>query len=76
MSDVGEISTGYETADWRGPGDVSEVMLVGTVRRWRDQVLDLLPERAADLRRIVDTGQLDGPEWPSRQDGSRITEAI
>ena len=46
----------------------AEVMLVETVRRWRDQVVDLLPERAADLRRIVEAG-IDRPEPPPRKDG-------
>ena len=45
----------------------AEVMLVETVRRWWDQVVDLLPERAADLRRIVEAG-LDRPEPPPRKD--------
>ena len=45
----------------------AEVMLVETVRRRRDQVVDLLPERAADLRRIVEAG-LDLPEPPPRKD--------
>ena len=39
-----------------------------TVRRRRDQVVDLLPERAADLRRIVEAG-LERPEPPPRKDG-------
>ena len=45
----------------------AEVALVDAVRRWRDQVVDLLPERAADLKRIVEAG-LDRPEPPPRKD--------
>ncbi len=48
-------------------GRNAEAMLVDTVRRWRDQVVDLLPERAADLKRIVEVG-IDRPEPPSRND--------
>lgn len=39
----------------------TEVMLVDTIRRWRDQVVELLPERAGDLKRIVEAG-LERPE--------------
>ena len=46
----------------------AEVMLVETVRRWRDLVVDLLPESAADLQRIVEAG-LERPEPPPRKDG-------
>ena len=59
----------YTMANGKGPQRRNaEVMLVETVRRWRDQVVDLLPERAADLRRIVEAG-LDRPEAPPRKEG-------
>ena len=59
----------YTMATGKGPQRRNaEVMLVETVRRWRDQVVDLLPERAADLRRIVEAG-LERPEPPPRKDG-------
>ena len=59
----------YTMANGKGPQRRNaEVMLVETVRRWRDQVVDLLPERAADLRRIVEAG-LDRPEPPPRKEG-------
>ncbi|MDE2806555.1 MAG: hypothetical protein OXN18_15545 [Gemmatimonadota bacterium] len=38
----------------------AEAMLVRTVRRWVDDVVDLCPERIHDLRRIVAHG-LDNP---------------
>ena len=60
----------YTMANGKGPQRRNaEVMLVDTVRRWRDQVVDLLPERAADLKRIVEAG-LDRPEPPPRKEGS------
>ena len=59
----------YTMANGKGPQRRNaEVMFVETVRRWRDQVVDLLPERAADLRRIVEAG-LDRPEPPPRKEG-------
>ena len=59
----------YTMTNGKGPQRRNaEVMLVETVRRWRDQVVDLLPERAADLRRIVEVG-LDRPEPPPRKEG-------
>ena len=59
----------YTMANGKGPQRRNaEVMLVETVRRWRDQVVDLLPERAVDLRRIVEAG-LDRPEPPPRKEG-------
>ena len=59
----------HTMANGKGPQRRNaEVMLVETVRRWRDQVVDLLPERAADLRRIVEAG-LDSPEPPPRKEG-------
>ena len=59
----------YTMATGKGPQRRNaEVMLVETVRRWRDQVVDLLPERAADLRRVVEAG-LDRPEPPPRKEG-------
>ena len=59
----------YTMANGKGPQRRNaEVMLVETVRRWRDQVVDLLPERAADLQRIVEAG-LDSPEPPPRKEG-------
>ena len=59
----------YTMANGKGPQRRNaEVMLVETVRRWRDQVVDLLPERAADLRRIVEAG-LDRPEPPPHKEG-------
>ena len=45
----------------------AEVALVEAVTRWRAQVLDLAPEREADLRRIVEAG-LARPEPPPRKD--------
>ena len=46
----------------------TEVMLVDTIRRWRDQVVELLPERAGDLKRIVEAG-LERPEpLPRKED--------
>lgn len=59
----------YTMMNGKGPQRRNaEVMLIETVKRWRDQVVDLLPERAADLRRIVETG-LERPEPPPRKDG-------
>ena len=59
----------YTMTNGKGPQRRNaEVMLVETVRRWRDQVVDLLPERVADLRRIVEAG-LDRPEPPPRKEG-------
>ena len=59
----------YTMTSGKGPQRRNaEVMLVETVRRWRDQVVDLLPERALDLRRIVEAG-LDRPEPPPRKEG-------
>ena len=58
----------YTMANGKGPQRRNaEVMLVETVRRWRDQVVDLLPERAADLRCIVEAG-LKRPEPPPRKE--------
>ena len=59
----------YTMANGKGPQRRNaEAMLVDTVRRWRDhQVVDLLPERAADLKRIAEAG-IDRPEPPSRHD--------
>ena len=45
----------------------AEVMLVETVARWRNQILDLLPEREKDLRQIVRAG-LARPEKPPTQE--------
>ena len=45
----------------------AEVMLVETVARWRVQVLDLLPDRLADLQRIVRVG-LARPEQPPQRE--------
>ncbi len=57
----------YTMANGKGPQRRNaEVMLVDTVRRWRDQVVDLLPERAADLKRIVEAG-LERPEPPRKE---------
>ena len=59
----------YTMTSGKGPQRCNaEVMLVETVRRWRDQVVDLLPERAVDLRRIVEAG-LDRPEPPPHKEG-------
>ena len=59
----------YTMANGKGPQRRNaEVMLIDTVRRWRDQVVDLLPERAADLQRIVEAG-LERPEPPPRKEG-------
>ena len=59
----------YTMTNGKGPQRRNaEVMLVETVRRWRDQVVDLLPERAVDLRRIVEAG-FDRPEPPPRKEG-------
>ena len=41
----------------------AEAALVETVTRWHAQVADLLPDRVADLRRIVAAG-LERPEPP------------
>ena len=58
----------YTMANGRGPHRRNaEAMLGDTVRRWRDQVVDLLPERAADLKRLVEA-DLDRPEPPPRKD--------
>ena len=58
----------YTMANGKGPQRRNaEIMLVDTVRRWRDQVVDLLPERAADLKRIVEAG-LERPEPPPRKE--------
>ena len=60
----------YTMANGKGPQRRNaEVMLLDTIRRWRDQVVDLLPERAADLKRIVEAG-LDRPEPPPKKEGS------
>ena len=45
----------------------AEVALVDAVRRWRGHVMDLLPDRLADLERIVEAG-LDRPEQPPRKE--------
>ena len=59
----------YTMANGKGPQRRNaEVMLLDTIRRWRDQVVDLLPERAADLKRIVEAG-LERPEPPPRKEG-------
>ena len=59
----------YTMANGKGPQRRNaEVMLLDTIRRWRDQVVDLLPERAADLKRIVEAG-LDRPEPPPKKEG-------
>ena len=58
----------YTMANGKGPQRRNaEAMLVDTVWRWRDQVVDLLPERVADLERIVEAG-LERPEPPLRKD--------
>ena len=58
----------YTMANGKGPQRRNaEVALVDTVRRWRDQVVDLLPERLVDLERIVKAG-LDRPEQPPRKE--------
>ena len=59
----------YTMANGKGPqrGN-TEVMLVDTVGRWRYQTADLFPERAADLRRIVEAG-VDSPKSPPRKEG-------
>ena len=58
----------YTMANGKGPQRRNaEVMLLDTIRRWRDQVVDLLPERAADLKRIVEAG-LERPEPPPRKE--------
>ena len=60
----------YTMANGKGPQRRNaEVMLLDTIRRWRDQVVDLLPERAADLKRIVEAG-LERPEPPPRKEDS------
>ena len=60
----------YTMANGKGPQRRNaEVMLLDTIRRWRDQVVDLLPERAADLKRIVEAG-LERPEPPPRKEES------
>ena len=48
----------------------AEIQLVETVARWTADVAELLPERMADLRAIVDRG-LDNPEPPPRKDGDK-----
>ena len=45
----------------------AEVMLVETVARWRGQVLDLLPDRLADLQRIVRVGLARPEQLPQRE---------
>lgn len=45
----------------------AEVMLVETVARWRGQVLDLMPDRVADLQRIVRVG-LARPEPTAKRE--------
>lgn len=58
----------YTMANGKGPQRRNaEVALVDTVRRWWGQVMDLLPDRVADLERIVEAG-LDRPEQPPRKD--------
>ena len=58
----------YTMANGKGPQRRNaEVMLLDTIRRWRDQVVDLLPERAADLKRIVEAG-LERPEPPPQKE--------
>ena len=60
----------YTMANGKGPQRRNaEVMLLDTIRRWRDQVVDLLPERAADLKRIVEAG-LERPEQPPKKEGN------
>ena len=44
----------------------AEVMLVETVAKWRARVLDLAPEREADLQRIIRAG-LASPEPPTEK---------
>ena len=46
----------------------AEIALVEAVQRWRDQVVDLWPERIVDLQRIVEAG-LARPEPPPNRDG-------
>ena len=56
----------YTMANGKGPQRRNaEIILIETVSRWRNQVVDLLPERAADLRRIVEA-DLSPPEPPPR----------
>ena len=58
----------YSMANGKAPQRRSaEVALVGEVRRWRDQVADLLPHRMEDLERIVAAG-LRRPEPPPKRD--------
>ena len=58
----------YTMANGKGPQRRNaEVALVDTVRRWRGQVMDLLPDRLDDLERIVEAG-LDRPEQPPRKE--------
>ena len=48
----------------------AEIQLVETVARWAADVAELLPERMAELRIIVDHG-LSHPEPPPRKDGDK-----
>ena len=48
----------------------AEIQLVEAVARWTADVAELLPERMADLRAIVDRG-MDNPEPPPRKDGDK-----
>ena len=58
----------YTMANGKGPQRRNaEVALVDTVRRWRGQVMDLLPDRVVDLERIVEAG-LECPEQPPRKE--------
>ena len=58
----------YTMANGNGPQcRYAEVMLIGTIRRWRDQVVDLLPGRAVDLKRIVEAG-FERSGLPPRED--------
>ena len=48
----------------------AEIQLVDTVARWTGDVGELMPERMADLRAIVDYG-LSHPEALPRKDGAK-----
>ena len=45
----------------------AELVLIETIARWRAQVLELLPDREADLKQIVRVG-LMRPEPPPNRD--------
>lgn len=46
----------------------AEAMLVRTVRRWLDDVVDLCPERIGDLRRLVEHGIGNPAPTPRREE--------